>query len=95
MQQTHDLLRMFEKNACLFRSVVFDGLIAEVEIDAQHAAIAQPPACADGAMAQHIGAQGLGTGQARDDLFTADFQQLPIQRLVGLLLRTLRFQAWA
>ena len=47
----------------------------EVEVDAQLAAIAQPPARGQGVLAQHLGTQGAAARQVRDDMPMAQGQQ--------------------
>lgn len=54
-------------------------LRVEVEVDAQYVAITQAPAGGQCLVAQHVGAQGAGAGQVRDDVAPAQVEQLLIQ----------------
>ncbi len=57
---------------------------AEVEVDAQQAAVPQAPARTQGALGQYLAAQGSGAGQARNQLAVADLQQAAVQLAGGL-----------
>ena len=77
--------RVFEQQRAAAGGGVEHRRGAEVQVNAQQAAIAQAPARAHRAVGQHLGAQCLGAGQVRDDLPMADLQQLAIQLCVAMV----------
>jgi hypothetical protein len=63
--------RVFEQQNCVGLWGVDHWRVAEVQVNAQLTAIAQSPASAHCPGAEHVGAQCLGAGQARDEVLMA------------------------